>query len=98
MATGADREPVKRAYGVKLVRGPFVRLPPHEHACSTEDELLALARTMRRPLAADLFCGAGGLSLGLQSAGFDVVLAVDHDEEALETHRAYHPGLSVKWD
>jgi DNA (cytosine-5)-methyltransferase 1 len=49
-------------------------------------------------LAADLFCGAGGLSLGLTEAGFDVVLSVDNDEEALRTHRAHHPGLSVNWD
>jgi DNA (cytosine-5)-methyltransferase 1 len=49
-------------------------------------------------MAADLFCGAGGLSLGLSEAGFDVILGVDNDDEALETHRAYHPGLSVNWD
>jgi DNA (cytosine-5)-methyltransferase 1 len=88
----------QRTYGVKLVRGPFVKLEPHEFACKDEDELLALAPTLKRPLAADLFCGAGGLSLGLAEAGFDVVLGVDNDEEALETHRAYHPGLSVNWD
>lgn len=87
-----------RSYGVKLVRGPFVRLPPHELACADEDELLYLAPSLSRPLAADLFCGAGGLSLGLDQAGFDVVLAIDHDDEALETHRAHHPGLSVNWD
>jgi DNA (cytosine-5)-methyltransferase 1 len=49
-------------------------------------------------MAADLFCGAGGLSLGLSNAGFEVVLGVDNDEEALETHRAHHPGLTVNWD
>lgn len=87
-----------RTYGVKLVRGPFVRLPRHELACDTDDQLLDLARSLNRPLAADLFCGAGGLSLGLSQAGFDVVLAVDNDEDTLETHRAYHPGLSVNWD
>ncbi len=87
-----------RSYGVKLVRGPFVRLQPHELACQTEDDLLAGSSALEGPLAADLFCGAGGLSLGLTEAGFDVVLAVDHDEEALETHRAHHPGLSVNWD
>lgn len=87
-----------RIYGVKLVRGPFVRLAAHELACSDEDELLSLAPTLTRPKAVDLFCGAGGLSLGLSNAGFDVILAVDHDEEALETHRAHHPGLSVNWD
>lgn len=91
-------EPKQRTYGVKLVRGPFVRLEPHELACETEDELLALAPALSRPLAADLFCGAGGLSLGLSQAGFDVVLAVDTDKEALDTHRAHHPGLSVDWD
>ena len=46
----------------------------------------------------DLFCGAGGLSLGLTEAGFDVILGVDNDDDALETHRANHPGLSVNWD
>lgn len=88
----------ERTYGVKVVRGPFLRLPRHPLACDSEDELLALASTLGRPLAADLFCGAGGLSMGLSQAGFDVVLAVDHDEEALETHRSNHPGLSVNWD
>ncbi len=89
---------MSRAYGVKLVRGPFVRLPRHELACDTEDELLALVPRLTRPLAADLFCGAGGLSLGLAQAGFEVVLGVDTDDEALETHAAHHPGLSVHWD
>ncbi|MDP1820898.1 MAG: DNA (cytosine-5-)-methyltransferase [Acidimicrobiales bacterium] len=87
-----------RTYGVKLVRGPFVRLDPHPLACETADDLRALAPTLTAPKAADLFCGAGGLSLGLTEAGYDVVLAVDHDDEALETHRAHHPGLSVNWD
>lgn len=75
-----------------------MRLEAHDLACETEDDLLALAPTLECPLAADLFCGAGGLSLGLTSAGFDVVLAVDSNDEALATHRAHHPGLSVSWD
>jgi DNA (cytosine-5)-methyltransferase 1 len=87
-----------RTYGVKLVRGPFLRLPEHPQACSTTGELIKLAPTLTRPLAADLFCGAGGLSLGLARAGYNVVLGVDHDDEALATHRAHHPGLSVNWD
>lgn len=36
----------------------------------------------------DAFCGAGGMSLGLQQAGFDVRLAFDFNEEALATHEA----------
>jgi DNA (cytosine-5)-methyltransferase 1 len=89
------------AYGVKLVRGPFVRLAPHPSACSTEDEFLEYAARCRARgdrLAADLFCGAGGLSLGLADAGFNVILSADHDDESVETHRHHNPGLTVDWD
>lgn len=87
-----------RQYGVKLVRGPFVRLAPHPDACDGLEQLYEFCSQVQGPLAADLFCGAGGLSLGLTDAGFEVVLGVDSDEEALETHRAHHPGLTVNWD
>src|SRR5262249_746576 len=41
----------------------------------------------RDPVAIDLFSGAGGLSLGLREAGFDVRLAVDNDSAAVRTYR-----------
>lgn len=87
-----------REYGVKLVRGPFLRLPPHPAACNGLEGLYEFCSGVGVPMAADLFCGAGGLGLGLADAGFEVVLGVDTDEEALETHRAHHPGLTVNWD
>lgn len=34
----------------------------------------------------DLFCGAGGLSLGFESAGFEIVKAIDIDKWAIETY------------
>ncbi|MFT0533748.1 Alw26I/Eco31I/Esp3I family type II restriction adenine-specific DNA-methyltransferase [Castellaniella hirudinis] len=34
----------------------------------------------------DVFCGAGGLSLGLESAGWEVIAAVDNNREALDTY------------
>lgn len=37
--------------------------------------------------AIDAFAGAGGLSLGLEQAGFDVRLAFDFDQVAVDTHR-----------
>lgn len=88
---------------VKLVRGPFVRLDPHPQHCDTADEFFRLCRELRRAepgalLAADLFSGAGGMSLGLQQAGMRVVFGADHDAEALETHRHHFGGLSVDWD
>jgi DNA (cytosine-5)-methyltransferase 1 len=49
-------------------------------------------------LAADLFSGAGGLSLGLEAAGYRVVLGADHDPEAVETHRHHFGGLTLDWD
>ena len=38
----------------------------------------------------DLFCGAGGLSRGFMDAGFDVVLGVDFDDDALRTFEKNH--------
>ena len=39
-----------------------------------------------RPVAIDLFSGAGGLSLGFEMAGFDVVSAVEYDPVHAATH------------
>lgn len=41
--------------------------------------------------AIDLFCGAGGLSLGVKNAGYDVAFAIDWDETACQTHAANFP-------
>jgi DNA (cytosine-5)-methyltransferase 1 len=41
--------------------------------------------------AIDLFSGAGGLSLGLQKAGWDVVAAIEVDKYAAATHHANFP-------
>lgn len=79
---------------VKHVRGPVVALPPHPQGTGSLDGLSGVVRT-GRPTAADLFCGAGGLGLGLAEAGFDVVLGVDVDEAAVATHRAHFPGVSM---
>ncbi|TCM39650.1 DNA cytosine methyltransferase [Kribbella sp. VKM Ac-2568] len=92
----------QRKMGVKLVRGPFVRLEPHPEHCTTEESYLELCDRLRKKsgqlLAADLFAGAGGLSHGLEQSGMRVVLAADHDTEALETHRHHFGGLMVDWD
>lgn len=39
----------------------------------------------------DLFCGAGGLSLGLTRSGFAPVAAVEIDQYACATYRSLHP-------
>jgi DNA (cytosine-5)-methyltransferase 1 len=37
--------------------------------------------------AVDLFCGAGGMSFGLQNAGFEIIQAYDAWQPAVETYR-----------
>ncbi len=39
------------------------------------------------PVVLDLFCGAGGLSLGFEMAGYHIGLGIEKDELACRTHR-----------
>ncbi len=43
----------------------------------------------------DLFCGCGGLSLGFEQAGYNVLLGIDHDKSALETFKTNHKGSEI---
>jgi DNA (cytosine-5)-methyltransferase 1 len=40
-----------------------------------------------KPSVVDLFCGAGGLSIGFIQAGFDVIRAIDSNSSAVESYR-----------
>jgi DNA (cytosine-5)-methyltransferase 1 len=48
-----------------------------------------------RPAAVDLFAGAGGMSLGFEQAGFDVVAAVEHDPIHCATHAFNFPETEI---
>lgn len=48
-----------------------------------------------RPVAIDLFSGAGGLSLGFEMAGFDIVSAVEYDPVHAATHLFNFPLTDV---
>lgn len=48
-----------------------------------------------RPKFIDLFAGAGGLSIGLENAGFELVAATDWDHWSCQTLRANHPNIFV---
>lgn len=45
----------------------------------------------------DVFCGAGGASLGFKSAGFAVKLAVDNDQKAADTYYLNNEDLSIDY-
>ncbi|WP_091671017.1 DNA cytosine methyltransferase [Micromonospora auratinigra] len=89
----------KGHYGVPLERSDYLKLDPNKNSCSLEGFQAWLEGFGKdKRLAVDLFSGAGGLSLGIERAGWTTAAAVDFDERALETHRANFPGLSLKMD
>ncbi len=49
----------------------------------------------KRPRAIDLFCGAGGLSVGLREAGFDVIAGIDNNEKYIQTFRHNFPSAKT---
>lgn len=46
----------------------------------------------RKPTVIDMFCGCGGLSKGFIDAGYEVLLGIDNNDDALESFRANHNG------
>lgn len=48
-----------------------------------------------RPIGIDVFCGAGGMSLGFEQAGFDVVAAVDSDPIHIAIHLENFPNCKT---
>lgn len=87
-------------YAVRPERSAPLTLPRHQDAPAEAafEEWCAGERASGRPLAVDLFSGAGGLGAGVEAAGWTVVAAVDHDRAALETHRANFRGLALDVD
>ena len=50
---------------------------------------------MKRNKVIDLFAGVGGMSLGFEMAGFDVVLANEYDKEIAEAYIKNHPNTKM---
>lgn len=61
------------------------------------ERIVPIARrtTTPRTTAVDLFSGCGGLTLGLERAGFDVLAAIEIDPWSSETYRLNHPGVRL---
>jgi DNA (cytosine-5)-methyltransferase 1 len=87
----------KSTYGVPLERSDYLKLDKHRHHCNPDDfrKWVQSGYGKDKRLAVDLFSGAGGLSLGLERAGWTTAAAVDFDERARETHAANFPGMSL---
>ena len=85
-------------YKLQSRRGNRISLAPHPESPDPNDnDAVRMWLTLQpRPWAVDLFSGAGGLSLGLEQAGFSVVASADSDPVSTETHAANIQGLTWK--
>lgn len=89
-----------RGYAVPTYRGPYLD-PPARRESPDPDDLASVKSWVRgqtSPTAIDLFCGAGGLSLGLQAAGFTILVGADADPASVKTHTANIGGLGYVGD
>ncbi len=66
-----------------------------EKKARNKEEYKKLNYSKEKSNVLDLFCGAGGFSLGFQEAKFHIVGAIDNDEYACETFRANFPATVV---
>lgn len=56
-----------------------------------EDKAMLNNKELLNLKAIDIFCGAGGLSLGAERAGLSIALAIEKDSSAAETFKHNHP-------
>lgn len=95
-----SRKDPRRRPAVPHHRGVPARPPRHAWAPDPTDmkAVRSWVSGRERPTAIDVFAGAGGLSLGLHQAGFDVLVGADSDGWAMESHAANLPGLTWTGD
>ena len=73
--------------------GPALALAPA--SSSSPSSSSSPASTSRRVAVIDLFCGIGGLSLGLRSAGFEHTFGIDSEIRCIHTYRANACGAAA---
>ena len=90
------KENVKRDNKINLLLKKngrtVIRFWEHEIKNNISDCLDRIEKALldNKPTVIDLFCGAGGLSYGFEKAGFNVLLGVDSDENAIKTFNLNH--------
>ncbi len=87
-----------RSANLPTHRGQSVRLPP---LLNTKDDFDCWRKRLSDPaslIVLDLFCGAGGMSLGFANEGFVIGAGIDTDEQACETFAANFPAKAPQLD
>jgi DNA (cytosine-5)-methyltransferase 1 len=87
----SGRRTKRPEYDLPPISGDKLKLPPLVEATPAVPE-------NDKPTVVDLFCGAGGMSLGFESAGFRTILGVDFDQWACQTFAAHIPARVVVQD
>ncbi len=77
-----------RSANLPTTRGEYVKLPPLMHREEARAKWERSINDSQAVVALDLFCGAGGMSLGFEDAGFVIAAGIDADRVACETHAA----------
>jgi DNA-cytosine methyltransferase len=91
-----DRAPKCEACPVSSLCGYAASLRKAAKCQQPPPHLYPERRTSDEPMAIDIYAGCGGLSKGIEDAGFRVAYALDWDENACETHRINAPDTIVQ--
>ena len=58
-------------------------------------ELRQKINNKKSPTVLDIFCGAGGMSLGFQNAGCEILGGIDKNPHAIRTHHRNFPNCKL---
>ncbi len=61
-------------------------------------EVRPVSKNIKLPTVLDIFCGAGGMTLGFQKAGCEILGGIDKNPHAIRTHHKNFPDCKVKCD
>lgn len=81
-----DKNGLRRSAKLPSRRGEFIRLPPKLNVPDNREQWQAQLDDPASIVVLDLFCGAGGMSLGFEAAGGFPAAGVDQDAWAVMSH------------
>jgi len=73
------------------INDPKCEVCPLKKFCASYRNDIRKSLEPNTPTVVDLFCGAGGMSLGFSREGYKIILANDIDETSINTYSLNHP-------